>query len=117
MAQRDFSAVSEEQARKNMMVMTVAALTTLFGFALPWVRFESSLALDHEPEAPGIRRTPGERRQTGGSLQPGYLRRSQVSAGPRASGAASAASNSPVSTAPPNAMDGSGKKEGAPSSR
>jgi hypothetical protein len=39
MAQRDFSAVSEEQARKNVMVMTVAALTTLFGFALPWGPF------------------------------------------------------------------------------
>jgi hypothetical protein len=51
------------------------------------------------------------------SLQPGYLRRSQVSAGPSASGAASAASSSPVSTAPPNAMDGSGKNAGAPSSR
>jgi hypothetical protein len=51
------------------------------------------------------------------SLQPGYLRRSQFSAGPSASGAASAASNNPVSTAPPNATDGSGKNAGAPSSR
>jgi len=67
--------------------------------------------------SPAIRRTLGEQRQSGGSLQSGYLRRNHVNAGPSTNGAASAASSSPVSTVPPKAMDGSGQNAGAPSSR
>src|SRR5690348_10387244 len=74
--------------RQNAATMRVAARATLVDFALPWVRFESD-----------------------------YLRRSHANVGPSASGAASAASSSPVSTAPPKATDGSGQNAGAPSSR
>ena len=48
MAQPD---VSQERVEKNTVVMTVAALATLVGFVLPWFRFETSLALDMDPEA------------------------------------------------------------------